>query len=62
MKIKIGGMSCGHCKSRIENALKAMGYTNFSVDLAGGCAEVEASEEQRAKIVAEIEDLGFDAE
>lgn len=62
MKIKIGGMSCGHCKSRIENALKGMGYQNFNVDLAGGSAEVEAPEEARAKIVSEIEDLGFDAE
>lgn len=62
MKIKIGGMSCGHCKMRIENAFKAMGYQKYTVDLAGGSAEVEAPEEDRTKIVSEIEDLGFDAE
>lgn len=62
MKIKIGGMSCGHCKARVENALKGMGYQKFSVDLADGSAEIEATEEERAKIVSEIEDMGFDAE
>lgn len=62
MKIAITGMSCGHCKSRIENALRTMGYKSFSVDLQGGSAEIDAPESDRGKIVAEIVDLGFDAE
>lgn len=62
MNIKIGGMSCGHCKARIETALKNMGIQKFSVDLAGAFAEVDAPEDMRAKIVSEIVDMGFDAE
>lgn len=62
MKIKVGGMSCGHCKARIETALKNKGYTSFSVSLESGLVEVDAPESSRGEIIAEIEDLGFDAD
>jgi copper chaperone CopZ len=43
--IRIEGMSCMHCKMRVENALKAVpGVKNAVVDLGKGTADVTASD------------------
>jgi len=40
--LKIEGMSCGHCVSAVNNALKAVaGVQSVNVSLEGKCAEIE---------------------
>lgn len=58
--IKIEGMHCSHCSSRVEKALAALGLT-VTVNLAGGCAEVSADTLPEDSVLREtVEDLGFD--
>lgn len=46
MKLYIEGMTCEHCKMRVEKALKSVkGVKNASVDLENGTAEVEVKKE-----------------
>ncbi len=61
MKIKVTGMSCGHCKLRVEKALEGIGYKSV-VRLENGEVDVQADEDQKSKIIETIEDLGFGAE
>ena len=61
IKLKIEGMSCGHCKASVEEALRGVaGVTAVAVDLEGGVASVEG-EAEAAALVAAIEERGFDA-
>ncbi len=40
--LKITGMSCGHCKSAVQNALQRQpGVRAATVDLQGGTADVD---------------------
>jgi copper chaperone len=42
IRLNIQGMSCGHCKSAVENALRGQhGVRAATVDLEGGSARVE---------------------
>ena len=42
MVVNIGGMSCSHCKSALEKALKSLsGVEEVSVDLEGEKADIE---------------------
>lgn len=49
--IEIKGMSCEHCKNRVENALNAMQGVKAKVDLRKGIATVD--------LVAEISDAAL---
>jgi len=54
--LKIEGMTCMHCKMRVENSLKAVaGVSSVQVDLAKKEAVISGSAEQAvlAKAVAE---------
>lgn len=43
--LQIEGMTCGHCKMKVEEALSSMeGLTNVDVDLIEGKAEIESNE------------------
>lgn len=43
--LTIEGMSCGHCKARVEKALEGVeGVSSVSVDLADKSARVEGSD------------------
>lgn len=58
--LKIEGMSCGHCKMSVENALKAIpGVTSASVNLEKKEAIITGSAEREALVKA-VEDVGFD--
>ncbi|MBP2637304.1 MAG: copZ [Firmicutes bacterium] len=58
--LKIEGMSCGHCKMSVENALKAVaGVTSASVDLEKKQALVTGTAD-RAALVEAVEDVGFE--
>lgn len=69
VSIKVGGMVCGGCSTRVEEALKeAPGVTQAEVDLDKGTALVTLSAAAEpdpkaalAKLKKMIEDLGFEA-
>ncbi len=57
--LKIEGMTCMHCKMRVETALKAVpGITGVQVDLAGKQAVVAGSAE-RAAMVQAVDQAGY---
>lgn len=58
----IEGMSCNHCKMRVENTLKEMdGIANAVVNLENKLAEVELNSEVSNDAITEaIDDIGFD--
>jgi copper chaperone len=57
--LKIDGMTCMHCKMRVENALKGVpGVTGAQVDLGKKQAVVAGSAEQ-ALMAKAVADAGF---
>lgn len=59
--LNVEGMSCGHCVSSVENAMKQLGASG-KVDLAAGKVTVEYDESQLTldAIKEAIEDQGYD--
>ena len=44
--LKIEGMTCGHCKMKVENTLNGLGQVDSAeVDLIDGTCEVEVNTE-----------------
>lgn len=60
--INIEGMSCEHCKSRVENALKALeGADSVKVNLKNKTAAVSMKTEVSDSILEDtITELGFE--
>lgn len=57
--LKVEGMTCNHCKMRVEKALKEVpGVTGVRVDLAKKEAVVAGSPE-RAAMVHAIDEAGY---
>lgn len=63
-KLKITGMSCSHCVSRTEAALRSVkGVKKVSVDLASGAALVTAAASvQPEALTSAVTDAGYGAE
>ncbi|MBN2252097.1 MAG: heavy-metal-associated domain-containing protein [Kosmotogaceae bacterium] len=61
MKLEIDGMSCSHCRMRVEKALKAVyGIEEVIVNLDNGMAEVSSTKEIEWNLLREIiEDAGY---
>ncbi len=57
--IKIEGMHCSHCLTRVTNALAALGL-KADAKLPEGIAIVEGADVEDAKLRETVEDLGFD--
>ncbi len=60
----ISGMTCGHCRQKVEDALTAVdGVWGVSVDLGGGEAEVDFDDKIADADVlrAAVEDAGYQA-
>lgn len=57
--IKIEGMHCSHCLTRVTNALAALGL-KANATLPEGAATVEGADIDDAKLREAVEDLGFD--
>ena len=56
--LKIEGMTCGHCKMKVENTLNGLGSVNRAeVDLIDGSCDVELNKdidnEELFKIISE---------
>ena len=63
-RLKVNGMTCGHCASTVEKALRNQtGVRNASVDLDSGTAEVEYDERAVVpeQMIAAIEEEGYAA-
>ncbi|MDP3130842.1 MAG: heavy-metal-associated domain-containing protein [Bacillota bacterium] len=59
--VYIEGMSCMHCKMRVENALKTVpGVTGAAVDLKKGIAAIEGQNIADESIFAAVRKAGYD--
>lgn len=61
-EIRIEGMSCMHCKMRVEKALSSLdGASGVEVNLAEGKAYAEFSSDVSDAVITEaIDDAGYD--
>lgn len=63
MTLDVKGMSCGHCKSSVEGALKGLeGVTNAEVNLDTGKVDV-TYDDVKVKVAdmrEAVEDQGYD--
>lgn len=60
MKIKIDGMSCGHCVSHVKEALEALeGVVKVDVKLEENAAYVEGTVSED-KVREAIDEAGYD--
>jgi copper ion binding protein len=60
--LKISGMSCNHCKARVENALKGLdGVTDAVVNLSAAKADVDydGSKVSPEKLAEAVQDAGY---
>ena len=62
--VKIGGMSCNHCKNRIETAFKALDEVkSIDVSLENNTAVITLKKNLSDEVIRNtIEDLGFSFE
>ena len=62
-KVFIEGMTCGHCASHIEEALKGIsGIKSAKVELKGKVAVIELDQPVEDKMIkAAVEDAGYEA-
>jgi len=63
-KFKVTGMSCGHCRQKVEHALKQVdGVYSAIVDLQGGEAEVDFNDDfvTTQRLVASVAQAGYEA-
>ena len=63
-KLKISGMTCGHCVSHVKSALEGMeGVSEADVSLENHEAELTLSGEViDADLIAAVEEAGYQAE
>jgi copper chaperone len=63
-RLKVSGMTCGHCRAAVEKALRSQpGVQNATVNLESGSAEVEFDEARGAtdQLIAAVEEEGYSA-
>ena len=59
--LKVDGMTCGHCSTRVEQAaLKVAGVNKASVDLEAGTLAVQGG--RPSQVVAAVREAGYSAE
>ena len=64
VKMRVTGMTCGHCQAKVEKALKGTaGVYSAIVDLQLGEAEVDFEEDAAttAQLIAAVERAGYGA-
>ena len=62
-QFNVVGMSCEHCRSRVQDALeKVGGVRSVEIDLETGAANVEAEEgaTSQEKLTAAVEAVGYE--
>ena len=64
VKLRVTGMTCGHCQAKVEQALKGVhGVYSAIVDLQDGEAEVDFNDDAvtTTQLVAAVERAGYSA-
>jgi len=64
VKLRVTGMTCGHCQMKVEQALKGVsGVYSAIVDLQDGEAEVDFNDDAvtTTQLVAAVERAGYAA-
>jgi len=64
VKLRVTGMTCGHCQAKVEQALKAVnGVYSAVIDLPDGEAEVDFDDDcvTTDQLVAAIARVGYGA-
>ncbi|HYK83338.1 MAG TPA: heavy-metal-associated domain-containing protein [Gemmatimonadales bacterium] len=64
LKLRVTGMTCGHCQTKVQNALKqTAGVFSAVVDLASGEAEVDFDDDTATtgQLVAAVAKAGYTA-
>ncbi len=62
MKLKIEGMSCGHCEKAVRDALRAVPGVTEVVRVSADDGQAQVSgEPDPAALVAALDEQGFDA-
>ena len=62
IELTVSGMTCGHCKTAVEGALKRVsGVSKVEVDLAHGSAQVEGDGVNPDALIAAVQDEGYGA-
>lgn len=61
--IRVEGMTCGHCKASVEEALSKLDFVDqVEVDLASKEVRIQGAGLDEKLIKDTIEDIGFDVE
>jgi len=64
VKLRVGGMSCGHCQEKVEKALrKTEGVYSAVVNLGDGEAEVDFDDDvvTTEQLVSAVQKAGYQA-
>jgi len=64
VKLRVTGMTCGHCQAKVEKALKAViGVYSAVIDLPDGEAEVDFDDDSvtTEQLVAAVANAGYGA-
>ena len=64
VKLRVTGMTCGHCQAKVEKALKSVtGVYTAVIDLPDGEAEIDFDDDSvtPAQLVAAITKVGYGA-
>jgi copper chaperone len=64
IKLRVTGMTCGHCQAKVEQALKGTaGVYSAVVDLQTGEAEIDFEDDAAttAQLITAIEHAGYGA-
>jgi len=64
LKLRVTGMTCGHCQMKVEQALKqTAGVFSAIVDLQTGEAEIDFDDDSATtgQLVAAVEHAGYGA-
>jgi copper chaperone len=63
IELNVTGMTCGHCKTAVETALKNVEGVNLvQVDLASGKASVEGAHFNTDALIAAVTEEGYSAQ
>jgi len=63
-KLRVTGMTCGHCQAKVEKALKSVsGVYSAVVDLPDGVAQVDFDDDRlmTAQLIAAVQQTGYGA-
>jgi copper chaperone len=62
IELNVSGMTCGHCKAAVENALKKVdGVQGVQVNLEAGKAQVQGQGLNLEALVAAVTEEGYTA-